>query len=211
MAFIEGPSGNIEEITTNFKAGRVAIYPKDALSWVSFSARAAHSAGIASGTLFSFRNISANPILVNRVGIGYITTTAFTTPQIVDFSLFIARAFSASDTGGTAIALTGNNGKVRTSLATLTSVDCRITSGALLTAGTRTLDTNALATVGWFSNGVGTGVTPAINNLYAASDGDYEIILAQNEGFVINNATAFGAVGVGSIYVNVELAELSSY
>lgn len=211
MAMTEGPSGNIQEVTTNFKGSRISIYPKDALSWNSVAAKATNTAGISTGTIFSFRNLSSNVILIRRIGSGFITTTAFTTPQIVDFGLFFARSFTASDSGGTAIALTGNNGKHRTSLATVNSVDCRITSGALLTAGTRTLDANNLAMISGFSNGVGTGIGVSINNLFDTVAGDYELVLAQNEGFVINTVTAFGAAGVGQIYVNMEFAELSTY
>jgi len=125
----------------------------------------------------------------------------------------VARAFTASDTVGNAIALTGNNCKVRTSLGTLTSVDCRISAAAALTAGTKTLDTNDLGVVGGFAPTTTTGVViaPALSNLFSDDAGDYPIILAQNEGINIMNLTAMGAAGVGTLYVNLEVAEATAY
>ncbi len=167
----------------------------------------------AGGTVFSFRNIAANPVLVRRVGVGFVCTTGFTAGQELAFGLNVARAFTASDSGGTAIALTGNNAKHRSSLATLTSVDCRIATTAHFTNGTKTSDANDLAVVGGFAPTTTTGVVvaPSLNNLLSHDAGDYPLVLAQNEGFNIVNRVAMGAGGVGTLYVNIELAEAASY
>jgi hypothetical protein len=149
--------------------------------------------------------------MVRRVGVGFITTTAFTTAQQVDYGLMVARSFTASDTGGTAITITGNNCKHRTSLATPTSLDMRISSTGALTAGTKTLDTNHLAQIGQWSGAAGAALQPAQNNLLSHDTGDYPLILAQNEGINVMNLTAMGAAGVIKAYVNIELAEASSY
>ena len=122
---------------------------------------------------------------------------------------FFARSFSASDTGGTALAITGSQNKHRTSLATPTSLDCRISSTAALTAGTRTLDTVALAATYGSSTAVGTSmpVTPLLSN----DAGDYPVVLAQNEGLVVTNLIAMGAAGVINLSVNIEFAEATSF
>jgi hypothetical protein len=41
--------------------------------------------------------------------------------------------------------------------------------------------------------------------------GDYPLILAQNEGFIITNDVVMGAVGVIRLQVNIEFAEVTSY
>ena len=203
---------NQMEVDGGFKAARVSLRPPEILGWYALGAQSGLLTGaVANSAVFSFRNISANPIMVRRVGAGFIATTAFTAAQRVDLGLQVARAFTASDTGGTAIALTGNNAKVRTSLATLTSVDARIASTAALTAGTKTLDTNHLAQIGAWVGAVGGGIAPAANNLLSHDPGDHPLVLAQNEGFNIMNLTAMGAGGVGILYVNLELAETLSF
>lgn len=132
-------------------------------------------------------------------------------PQVLDFALFVARSFTASDSGGTAVANSNNNGKHRTSLALPSNIDLRISSTGALTAGTRTVDANAIGMVAGYSSGAGQGIAPALNNVFGHDAGDYSLVLAQNEGILIQMPTAMGAVGVGTLYVNLELAEASSY
>ena len=194
------------------QALRVSVRPVEVLSYDSIGAQSGALTGLAANSpVFSMRNIGTNLIMVKHIGVGYITTTAFGTPQIVDFGMMIARAFTASDSGGTPILLSGNNLKHRTSLATVTNMDCRIASTATLTAGTRTLDSNTVAqTAGW-AGAAGATINLLPDNLFSHNTGDYPLILAQNEGFVIQALTAFGGTGVGRLYVNMEFAELAAF
>jgi hypothetical protein len=123
----------------------------------------------------------------------------------------VSRSFTASDTGGTPIALTGSNGKHRTSLTTFTSIDCRIATTGSLTAGTKTLDANHLGQVAAWIGAVGAGISPASNNLISYDTGDYPVVMAINEGVNIMNITAMGAAGVGIFYANMEVAEAASF
>ena len=126
-------------------AARVSVRPQDVLGWYSIGAASGSLTALAANAgIFSFRNLSANPIVVRRIGVGFVTTVPFTTAQMMSFALFAARNFTASDSGGTAIALTGANGKHRTSLGTPTSLDCRIATTVSLGGGTRSLDASAL-------------------------------------------------------------------
>lgn len=215
MAFLTGfLSGAKAEIDATFKALRTSLRPMEALSWVSVGARSGAVTGVAAaGSVFTFRNLAANPIIVRRIGVGLVLTTGFTVMQEVAFGLTVARAFTASDTGGTPIAITGSNAKMRTSLGTLTSVDCRIATTGALTNGTRTLDANNLgATGGWApATTAGIFIATSSNSLLQHDAGDYPLVLAINEGFTIQNLVAMGAGGVGTVYVNFELAETTSY
>jgi hypothetical protein len=193
-------------------AARVADFPIGVLGWNSVGAASGLLTGLAAGAaVFSLRNLSGNPVLVRRVGVGFVTTTAFTAAQMLSFGLFAARSFTASDSGGTAIALTGSNAKHRTTLSTPTSIDCRVATTAALTAGARIVDANALGLQAGWSGGAGTTVTPALNNLLSHDTGDYPLVLAQNEGLLIANLTAMGAGGVGVATVAVEFAEASAF
>jgi len=210
MAVVQGLTGNLADVDATFDALR----PAEARGWFSVGAVSGALTGVAANAaVFSLRNISSNLLLVRRVGVGFVATTGFTAAQQLNWGLKVARAFTASDTSGTAIALVGNNAKLRTSHDTLTSVDCRISAAAALTAGTKTLDTNDLGVVGAYAPAAGVGVllAPSDRNLLAHDTGDHPLVLAQNEGLNIMNLTAMGAAGVGTLYVSVELAEAASY
>lgn len=214
MAIIQSGSaaGTALLVDPNFGAARVTMRPMDTLGWNSVGVATGSLVGIAANAgIFSFRNISSNAVVVRRVGIGFVTTTAFTTAQTVNFALLVARNFAASDSGGTAIAFTGNNGKHRTSLGTPTSLDCRIATTAALGGGTRTLDANAVAIQAGWSGAAGTTIAPTLNNLLSHATGDYPIVLAQNEGLVIANLTAMGAGGAGIATIAMEFAEASAF
>lgn len=209
---IQGASGVVVDADATFKAQRTSIRPMESLAWLSIAAKSGALTGIAAnGPIFSFRNLAANPIAIRRVGIGFICTTAFTTAQVVDYSLIVARAFTGADSGGTTIALTGNTNKHRTSLGTLTSAQAFVSTTGVLTAGTRTLDTNIMAATGAFIGAIGAALAPSPSNLFAHDPEDYPLILAQNEGIVIQNLTAMGAAGVGTAYVSFELAEVTAF
>lgn len=207
-----GAAGVLDEVDTTFRARRLTIRPGELLGWHSIGATSGLLVGVTGGaSLFSLRNIGNTLLHVRRVGVGFRTTTAFTTPQVVDFGTAVARSFVTSDTGGTAIAIVDNNLKHSRRLETPMSVDCRIATTTALTAGTKTLDTNYLGQIGFYSNGVGSGAELGANNLYQHDSGDHALILQQNEGINIRLLTTMGAVGVGRLAVVVEFGNLASY
>jgi hypothetical protein len=203
---------SVQSIDPLFLASRVSLRPMQCTAWNSIAASTGLLTAVAAGgALFSLRNLSSNLIVVSRVGIGFVCTTAFTAAQRMEFQLQVARAFTASDTGGTTLALTANNGKHRTSLATPSSLDCRIATTAALTAGTKVLDTTALGITGFWVPGVGTSLQVAPDNLFSHSAGDYPLVLGLNEGLNVVSNVLMGAAGVGVAYVNVEFAEATSF
>ena len=136
----------------------------------------------------------------------WFTTTAFGAAQIVDHGLYVARAFTGVDSGGNALTLTTNNGKKSTGYTTTRLGDFRMSSTAFLTAGTRTLDAQAQVIRGAWSGGIGQGLTPFDSNFLVKEEGP--IILAAEEGLILNNLTAMGATGVISLAFEVAWAEL---
>lgn len=203
----------IQAADPQFNAARTSVRPIQCLGWNSVAAPTGLITTIAAGgAIFSFRNLSANLVMIRRIGLGFVCTTAFTTAQRMEFQLTVARAFTVSDTGGTSLALTGNNGKHRTSLGTPTSVDCRIAAATALTAGTKTLDTINLGYLGTWVAGVGSVLQANVaNNLFSHDPEDYPLMLAQNEGLNIINSVLMGAAGVGIVYINMEFAEVTSF
>ena len=213
MPVVENTIGTAQEVDPTFKAARLTLRPMECLSWLAVGVRSGALTGVAANAaLFSFRNLAANPVIIRRIGVGFVCTTGFTAAQELAFGLMAARGFTVSDSAGTQIVLTGNNCKARTSLGQPTSVDCRISAAAALTAGTKTLDGNHLGTVGGFAATTpGLVLAPTQNNLLSHDAGDYPLVLAQNEGINIMNLVAMGAAGVGTLYVNLELAEATVY
>src|SRR5438445_2167004 len=200
----------IEDLTHG--AARISVRPDEALSVISMVTWSGAITGVgANSPVFSLRNIGANPVLVRRIGLGFITTTAFTAAQLVDFYLLAARSWTVSDSGGTGIGLTGNNCKRRTSLAALTNVDSRISTTGALTPGTRVNDTNAFAQISGWSGGAGEAIKLTPDNVLGRASTDYPQVMATNEGFVIVLSSAMGAAGVGKLYVNIEVSEALAY
>ena len=174
---------------------------------VSVGAGGAYRIGPTSGTMaaalaanaemFQFRYVTAASriALVYKVSLSIGANVAATAAAIVALKLTIARAWTAAGTGGTRIALTTNNAKLRTAYSTSEVNDAGIATTAGLTAGTKTLDT---IDQGGVSIGIGTGAITTAANLIilpntplfdADGEGQSPIVLANQEGFIIRNGT----------------------
>jgi hypothetical protein len=218
MAIIQSGAASTTLLTVDptMLAARISERPPEILGAYGMGLTSGALTGVAAGgTVFSFRWAPATTTqlcMVRRIEIGFSTTTAFTTAQSLQYSLQIARQWTASDTGGTAAAFTQTNtGKFRTVMPTSAFAgggQIMIATTGANTAGTRTLDTQAIA----FTQGSSTAVaTTMLNNpIHQHQPGDYPIIFAANEGFIINNVQAMGAAGVINLTVNVEWMELAA-
>lgn len=150
------------------------------------------AAGLAAAApILSFRNslTTVNAILRRIKFSAWSLGTGFTA-GLATFDLFVARSFTASDTGGAAVTLTAPQAKLMSSMAGA-GVTIRASTTATLTAGTRTLDTNPIeslnvavgtATNTPFVGGVN-GSPPAM--FHEKRGSEHPVVLAQNEGFVI--------------------------
>lgn len=207
---VQGNGGTVQEVDSTFRAARITIRPAELIGYYSYGAASGLLTGVAAaGPVFSFRNTGSNLLIIRRVQVGFITTTAFTAAQGLAYQLLRASSFTVSDSGGTALYTAGQN-KSRTSFTNISSApDIRISTTAALTAGTRTLETVSLGIASGSSTGVGTSMPQT--TLLEQDAGDYPLVLAQNEGFVITNVVAMGAAGVINLHVNIEFAEATAY
>jgi hypothetical protein len=169
--------------------------------------------------LFSFRWAPGTGqfCAIRRISLGVMTTTGPTSAQLIGWNLLMARSWTASDSGGTALTpaaavVSAGTNKSRGSLQNSVATDIRIATTGALTAGTRVLDTQPLnsqyAWIGATTAGVGTTLTNT--NMIAYNSNDYPILLQNNEGFVITLALA-SVVMVHQIMVNVEWIEVNNY
>jgi hypothetical protein len=216
MAQLQSPStSDLATVDSSLKSLRTIIKPDQ--QWGSYNLSAASGAltGIAANApVFSFRWASGvgQLCVIKRVAVNFVCTTGFTAGQSMGYNIVVARNFLASDTVGTAVAVgyTQNN-KNRTSLYNSTVTDVRISAAAALTAGTRTLDANALGSTYFYVPTTTAGTMLTNTNLISYNLNDYPLILQNNEGFIITNALLMGAAGVGTLTVNVEWFETDGY
>ena len=164
----------------------------------------------AASPIASFRYGGTGYAVIKNVTISAGNATIAFAAGVAQFNLFAARSFTASDSGGNAATLTGNNGKLRTSFATTAVADFRVSSTAALTPGTRTLDATALngITIGTPAN-ISQPLTNGTNLIAAQNAGDYPLVVANNEGFVIQ--TNVPATGNWWFTVSVEYDEYAAY
>jgi hypothetical protein len=215
---IQGNGGTVAEVDgTTFRALRVTARPFEALGFYAFAGQTGTYAGLgAAAILFSSRWGDATRLAVlTAAKITVLTTVVFTAAQRIDRDLVIVRSFTVADTGQTAVTLTGNNQKKRTSYGTSLVSDMRIAGGGAITAGTGTADAQAVGIgAGWAPASTGTngGLGEAILNRSLLEDqGDHPIIFAQNEGYRIRIPTAMGAGGSQITYPTIEWAEVNAY
>jgi len=218
MAIIQsGVSGTtLMTVDPTYAAGRITQRPVEQLGTYAVSLFTGAYTGAAANTpMFSMRFVAgsagqAQIAMIQRIVLTIVPTTAFTAAQQVSYGAYVARTFSAVDSGGAAATLTGNNNKLRTSMQTTqlaATGDMRISTTAALTAGTRTLDSQAFAVASaWVATAlVAQPITQVI--LYENFAGDQPLVLQNQEGLIINNLILMGAGGVLSIGVTVEWTE----
>ena len=213
---IQGNSGVVGDVDgTAFRAHKVTVRPIDpgAFGHYRLSMNSGvMAAGLAAGSaVFQFRWTDATRLaVVNRVtldGAGGIVAFA---AGVTRFDLVVARSDTAQANSGTTATLTGNKQKLRTSVgATLLGL-AQISATAALTAGTYTLDAqaigNAVASVGATA---GVVVMPLAQLFHHDGGASHPLVLAQNEGFIIRATVP--ATGTWTFAVTVELAEAAAY
>ena len=179
-------------------------------------------AGLAAAApIFSLRWTStASRMIIQSIMLDFYVVTAYTTAQGIANSLYFARSYTVTDSGGTAITATqtadqaldtkqiGVGGNAQ-SLIFAGSGDMRIATTATLTAGTRTLDDQALYS--WL--GSASAIGAASNNpdlVLGQQDATNPLTIRANEGIVITNDILLGAVGVIVWNIGLEWTEVGN-
>lgn len=225
MAVIQGGTSTVIADTgaAAAKGLHVIAKPQDAgaLGHYAYAgATGAIAAAMASnGELFQFRWADATRLaVITEISItGMRATTAFAA-GVIDIKATIARSWSASGSGGSAITLTGDLGQLRTSFGASLVGDMRIATTGALTAGTKTLDTYDVGFITTHSSAGWNGATPIIGQIFLPTttlfkadiaSGEYPIVLAQNEGIVVR-ATVPGT-GVWNASIHFKWSEVTAF
>ena len=203
---IEGYSGIAAEVETSQRTMRTTLRPIDIGALGSY--RKAQTSGIMAATLSAARTYSfrwaptpnTNLCLVRRIIISAGGLTAWTAGY-VKIDAFAARAMTAIDSsGGTAGTVSGNNGKLRTAMATTSGVTTYISTTGATSAGTETLDTDPFGTIA--TSVITTSGIPVLppTDLFYPGVGGHPLVLANQEGFIIKTtAPAGGGLTVGVV------------
>jgi hypothetical protein len=168
----------------------------------------AMAAGLAAAApIYAFQFTSATLLaLVRRVRYQAWTLGTGFAAGIASVDMYIARAFTAQLTGGTVVDLTGNSSKLKTAMASSSASIVRA-STAQLAGGTYTLDPSMLET--WNTAAPVAASTPfnaTVINLFNKTQGDVPMVLAQNEGFILQATVP--ATGLWTFAVTAEWDEV---
>lgn len=165
------------------------------------------------GHILALRSSTANEgSRIRSLTAEFILTTAFSAAQEVGFDAFVVRAYSAAHTGGTALTISGNDGKVLKDEPSATLAG-RVASASALTAGTQTFDTNPIASDSVWCGAVGAILGPRTYDFTTSSEGGILLIGGDGsttcEGLVVRNTVLMGAAGVGKWRFTVEWDRVS--
>jgi|SRR6185503_14192982 len=169
------------------------------------------AAGLAANSpVWALRYGGVNFALVRKINISAANAGTAFTAGVANFQLFAARAYTINASSGTAATLTGNNGKLRTTFGTNNLADLRIAATGALSAGTWTLDAQPLRnlTAGVVATAGAQIVAPTVLYQRDAAD-DFPVVLAQNEGLVIEATVP--ATGTWVLSVDVQWDEVVTF
>lgn len=215
---IQGNGGVVGEVDgTTYRALRVTPRPIEYGAFGHYRASTSIALVVsqaANGTLFSFRWGDASRLCaIMYIRLQCLQTAAATATIMPSFQIYVARSFTTSDSAGTALTLTGNSLKKRTSMGTTLVTDIRKAAVAAgCTVGTRTLDSDPILELP--TQQTITTPNPAIYRaeLDLTNGNDMPLILAQNEGFIVRGPTVvFGVAGTANLIVDIAWAEVATF
>lgn len=207
-SIIDPVTGSSVNVETNTRSARVVNLPRDhvlngggAYQMSTISGVMAAGTATSLGKLFAARWAPTNTLAlaaIRKVEVSVGEVTAFTA-GFCSLQMFFARAYTAADaTGATASTMTTNNGKLRTSYPTSQGMVFQTATTGLISGGTSTLDAQPMGIV---SSSVlatsGAPPWPQPVTLFLAEPGDTPMVLANNEGFIIQ--AIFPATGTATL------------
>lgn len=220
---IQGNGGVIADIDgSTFRAIRTTSRPTDQganghFTYGGFTG-ILPAALAANSEIYQFRWTDATRLaVIYKIKISAVVSTTFFAAGVpVQVDLVKSTGWSAAGTGGTAISPAALL-KKRTSMSSslIASGDMRIATTAALGAGTKTLETVSLASLaapGPITASLNGQIIAPSTILFRAesSDGQYPLVLAQNEGFSIRSV-AVPATGTWTAAISVDWAEVDTY
>jgi len=209
-----GVSNNIAEVDPGFQAARMTLRPDQTRNYQSTTAISGGMTTVTAGTaVWSMRYNGPRLLLVRRLSVSLTTTVGFTAAIRLQLGLFRAFNWITSDTGGTAIGTIPQNQHRSSMTRVAVPPEIRIAAAAAagVTAGTRTLETVALAQVQGYSPAATAGSVIPLHQFIVQDSGDYPMVLQASEGLVLTYGVTGTAGGTTVLTAAVEWAEADSY
>lgn len=162
----------------------------------------------ADADVFALRNVSASPIVVSQLRLGWVNSTAFGTAQAVAFRAHKVYGFTAVHTGGSPKSVQAHYKRQSQIRGTATGDRVPLTDLSAVIAATAAITTPTYTAADadepeWFAASDG-NLSPGFNVDLWPRDG-LPVVLEQNEGIVVKNQVLMGATGVGNLFVCLEL------
>lgn len=221
---LQGNGGTVAEVDgTTFRSQRVTARP------IEYGAGGVYGISAQSGVMavslaanseiFQWRygTAASRVAAVYYVSISAGANVAAGSAVLEAFRMTAARAWTGAGSGGTPITLTGNNGKLRTSMATSEVSDSRIASTGALTAGTKVLDAQDMGSVAF---GTGTGAITVATSLVlcpkvplfdATEESCMPYICANQEGFIVRIGALMPAGMTWNFSIDMKWAEVAAF
>ncbi len=219
---IAGANGTVVQASVEHQAARVESRPFDSAGLGAYAygglTGIIPAALAANSEIFQFRWTDATRFcIIRKIRISAsVSTTFFAAGVPMQLDLIKSSAWTVQGTGGTGVTPAALL-KKRSSMAnTLVATgDLRIATTAALGAGTKTLEGLSLAAVTAacpITASLNGSIIPAGTVLFQneVADGEYPLILAQNEGISIRSV-AVPATGTWTASVEIQWAEVTSY
>ena len=171
----------------------------------------------ANSRLFEIRNTSTNLLIPTRIRVGMLTSGTVTTAYVFQLALFRCTSFTAVDTVNT---VTPTTSVKRTTGMTAYPGNAAVRyvtvagAAAGMTGGTLTKDANPVGQYVACTHTAAPGVvTPMVTaELLDDVNGTHPLVLAQNEGFEIENfVVGSGTANVVTVLIDVSWAETAAY
>jgi len=229
MAVLEGGTSAVVAEVGAVSAKGLHVITKPIDHGVLGHYRIAPSTGILGATLaanaqlLQFKWTDATRLaVITYIEARFQTLTKFTAATLTDYGSLdgiVIRPTYTGGGGGTALTMTGNNAKVRTSMGTSLVGEIRVATTGLLTAVSATLDTQPFCSWTMTGSTATSSATVEQGNsqggiMYDADNGgggSHPLVLAQNEGFIIRNRTVWPAAGTGMYSFTVHWAEVTAF
>jgi hypothetical protein len=169
----------------------------------------------ANSRLFEIRNTSTNLIVPTRIRVGTLPSGTVTTSYAMELVLFRLTGFTAVDTTNT---VTPTTSVMRTSGMAAYPGGAAVRhvtiagAAAGMTGGTLTKDANDTGCLISWAATAGASTVPVYGDLVFGESGGHPLVLAQNEGFEIENVViGSGTANVIQVIIDVAWAEIATF
>lgn len=218
---IAGNGGTVAEIGgTTFRGQHVHPKPLEYGSLGHY--RVNHRCAIvatqaANSRLFEIRNTHAtNLIIPTRLVIKWVQTAAHTAAIEDSLDVFKVTGFTAVDTTNTVTPVPSVKRATMAAAPGGAAVRGVTVAGAAagMTGGTLTKDSSSIGQLPqWLLAAQPTASTIMVmmNDVFDDVNGTCPLVLAQNEGFIVENRVLLGAAAGSSVYIDCSWAEVSSF